>query len=128
MPLLRLIIHPAADASTSERLTTRLTDLMATILAKKAELTSVLVECPVAPFWAIGTRRVTTSAMLEAAITAGKNTEAEKAAFIKEAYAVLRAELPSLDPVAYVILKEVSAESWGYDGQTQAARHSATAG
>jgi 4-oxalocrotonate tautomerase len=122
MPFLRLTLQPQPDDAVKMRLAQGLTQLMATFLHKKAELTSVLVETPAALLWTIGGAATATTAKLEVAITVGTNQTAEKAAFIEAAHALLRAEVPSLAPVAYVVLLEIPAENWGYDGQSQAAR------
>jgi len=77
------------------------------------------------------------AASLQALITAGSNSEAEKAAFISAAHAMLAAPRPACPWSAafaatpapcYVALHELPAASWGYDGQTQAARQLARAG
>lgn len=125
MPFLRLTIQPAPDADTASRLTMGLTDLMANTLGKKAALTSVLVETPAHAHWTIGTVPVIHTAMLEAIITEGTNDAAQKSAFVGAANSLLRAELTGLAPVAYVVVKEIPAENWGYDGRTQLERRNA---
>jgi 4-oxalocrotonate tautomerase len=121
MPFLRLTITPAPAASAAYALAERLTNLMAERLGKKAALTSVLVE-PAHGLWTIGGAAQPAAAHLEATITAGTNTETEKAAFIAEAMTLLRAHLPDLHAATYVTLREAAATDWGYDGRTQAAR------
>jgi len=70
-------------------------------------------------------------ASLQALITAGSNSEAEMAAFIVAAHAMLTAGRSACPWAAafagapaplYVALHELPATSWGYDGRTQAAR------
>lgn len=122
MPFLRLSVQPAMDASARKRLAERLTELMATELSKKAELTSVLIDTVSGALWTVGGRPTASTAFLEAAITAGTNSDAEKSAFVAAAFRLLKAELPELDPIVYVVINELPAENWGYDGRTQAAR------
>lgn len=125
MPFLRLTIQPSPDETAMSRLSAGLTTLMAETLGKKAELTSVLVEAPQGGLWTIGAVPAGRTAVLEAAITQGTNDDEEKADFIAAAHALLARELPDLSPVAYVILTEIPAQNWGYDGQTQAKRRMA---
>jgi 4-oxalocrotonate tautomerase len=61
-------------------------------------------------------------AQLEALITAGTNSAAEKAAFIRAAHDMLGTVLGPLASPVYVALRELPAGDWGYDGATQAAR------
>lgn len=121
MPFLRLTVAPALPPFAASALADGLTALMAERLGKKAALTSVLVE-PASGLWTIGGAAQPPAAHLEATITAGTNTDAEKADFIAAAMALLRAQSPDLHAATYVTLREVAASDWGYDGRTQAAR------
>lgn len=125
MPFLRLTLAPEPSSSVASALAEGLTALMAERLRKKAALTSVLVE-PAHGVWTIGGAPQPAAAHLEATITAGTNTEAEKAAFIAEAMMLLRTHMPGLHAATYVTLREVAAGDWGYDGRTQAARQAET--
>ncbi len=107
------------------RLQERTTELMSTRHKKVAGLTSVLVEPVTSGSWSIGSERRRTAAHLDGYITQETNSGAEKAAFISDAMAMLREVLDGSMPQAtYVILHEIPADSWGYDGQTQAQRRS----
>jgi 4-oxalocrotonate tautomerase len=103
-----------------------LTELTAQLLGKRREVTAVMVEDLPATRWHVGGRAVLgPTACLEISITQGTNTEQEKAAFIAAAFAELQTQLGAghaLEPASYVIVREVPATDWGYDGQTQAAR------
>ena len=101
---------------------------MAEILRKKGALTAVLVEQVAIGSWAVAGDRVAVAAHLEAKITAGTNTVAEKARFVAAAHALLREVLgPDLPDATYVVVHEVPADAWGYAGLTQADRAAATA-
>lgn len=63
------------------------------------------------------------AAHLEVKVTAGANTTAEKAAFMSKASALLRSVLGEmLHEVTYVVVHELPADTWGWDGITQGAR------
>ena len=105
-------------------LQTEATHLMATIMRKKAELTAVLVEQLDVDGWSVGAARVPLAAHLDVKVTSGTNTPDEKAAFVAKAHGLLKTVCGANLPVAtYVVVDEIAANAWGYDGQTQAARH-----
>lgn len=127
MPFARLTLIPAPPPAVAERLAAALTALIAGGLAKRHELTSVLVEAASAAHWTVGAEGRRVAAHLEVAVTAGTNSAAQKAGFLAEATAELRRALPGLDPATYVVIREIAATDWGYDGQSQAARAAAGA-
>jgi 4-oxalocrotonate tautomerase len=123
MPLIQITLTgPQAAPATIQQLQQETTRLMQTILHKEAALTVVSVsQLPAGAFTANG-QAVATGASLQALITAGTNSAAEKAAFIFAAKRLLTATFGPADAPLYVALHELPADSWGYDGQTQAAR------
>lgn len=122
MPFARLTLLPGvldADAST---LAHRLTELISGDLDKRHDLTSVLIEAPPQATWSIGAAPVEVAAHLEVCVTAGTNSEMQKQTFIANAMATLRAAFPTLSTATYILIKELPANAWGYDGRTQADR------
>ncbi len=121
MPFVNIkIAGPTLAHEQVSRLQQRTTDLMADVLGKKPELTAVLVEQVAIQGWCVGRGPVRVAAHLDAKITAGTNTAEQKARFIAEANALLRAVLGAELPVAsYVVVDEVAGDAWGYDGLTQ---------
>ncbi len=110
-------------ASQIQRLQNQATHLMAEIMGKKAELTAVLVEHTSEARWSVGGAPVRVAAHLDVKVTAGTNTPEEKAAFIAAAKQLLKDTLgPELPLATYVVVHEIAADAWGYDGRTQAAR------
>ncbi len=124
MPFISIkIAGPALSPEQIKLLQTQTTAFMKQILRKKAEVTGVSVEQVPAAGWSVGANAVPVGAHLAAVITAGTNSEAEKARFIAAAAEMLKSVLGAGLPVAtYVVLQEVTAEAWGYDGLTQAER------
>jgi 4-oxalocrotonate tautomerase len=126
MPTLQLKLTPPLAAPAQAALAAELTQLTATVLGKRPEVTAVLVEALPPTQWFIGGVLVTqATAWLAISITAGTNTAAQKADFIAQAYALLQRHLGPLAPASYVIVQELPASDWGYGGQTQAARQAA---
>lgn len=123
MPLIQITLTgPQAAPATIQQLQQETTRLMASILHKEAALTVVSVSQLPAGACSANGQAVTTCASLLALITAGTNGAAEKAAFIFAAKRLLTVTFGPSDAPLYVALHELPADSWGYDGQTQAAR------
>jgi 4-oxalocrotonate tautomerase len=124
MPFISIkIAGPTLAPEQIKTLQTQTTTFMKEILRKKAELTAVLVEQVPVAGWSVGANAVPIGAHLAAVITAGTNSEPEKARFIAATAEMLKSVLAAGLPVAtYVVLQEVTAEAWGYDGLTQAER------
>lgn len=127
MPFIRVTLSSARAADAAPAIASGVTRLMAEVLGKKAELTSVLVETPSVAAWTVGGEPRPAAAHLEASVTAGTNTEEEKARFIAEAMNLLKSHIPGLHEATYVVVREMPATDWGYDGRTQAARRVMTA-
>ena len=124
MPFVRITISgPALAPEQVSRFQTEMTELMATTLGKRADLTSVLVEQPATADWAIGGTAVKVAVHVEATITAGTNSPEQKARFIEKTMRLLTGVLGSeLNPATYIVVNEVPANAWGYDGRTQESR------
>ncbi|MEO8242440.1 MAG: hypothetical protein ABI832_09000 [bacterium] len=122
MPFARLSLVPAPAQHAIDRLQTDLSDLIASILRKRHDLTSVLVLAPAPSAWSIGAVAVHATAHLEVFVTAGTNSETEKRDFIRLAMATLRQVVPGLAEATYVVIHELPGTDWGYDGQTQTDR------
>ena len=126
MPFIRISV--AGDAPSRDQVTAlqmETTQLMADILGKRPEVTVVAVESSVAGHWSVGGEYLAEGqqlAQVEAFITAGTNSEQEKAAFIAAAYQMLSTVFGATMSPVYAVIIEVDAVGWGYDGKTQAAR------
>lgn len=129
MPYLDIRLGAPCLPETVERFATRMTDLTADLLHKKRELTSVAVQCVPPNHWYVGGRAVGATGgstfFLEVNVTAGTNTKDEKAAFIAAAFAAAEGILGKLDAASYVIVRDVAADAWGWQGLTQEFRRQA---
>lgn len=122
MPFARLTLTPAPEPESAQRLATELTTLIADKLDKQHNLTSVLIESPAAHCWTIGAHPTTTAAHLEVFVTLGTNTEEQKKEFIAHTMQLLHTFPFDLPATTYVVIQELPAINWGYDGRTQADR------
>jgi len=124
MPFIRITVFgPTLAPEQIAHLQNETTNLMESVLGKVANLTSVLVEQPPAAGWTIGGNPVRVAVHVNATITAGTNSATEKARFIELMMKSLRGVFGSeLSSATYVVVEEVPAQSWGYDGRTQESR------
>lgn len=125
MPYLNLS-YASAEAPAAAELAAVLTDLTVGLLGKKRELTVVTLQRVALADWFLGGAVLgegQSGALLEIRITAGTNTKAEKAAFIRAVFDALAMRLPGLVPASYVALHEPAADAWGYGGLSQEFRY-----
>lgn len=126
MPTLNLRIAPLQNPERYAALARALTRITSEQLGKRADVTAVMIDDMPAARWYVGGRDVQhPTAMLEISITQGTNTAAEKKAFIEAAFAELQRQLAAggaLEEASYVIVRELPASDWGYDGVTQLER------
>ena len=131
MPTLLLKVTPLQNPERYQALAAALTRLTADILHKRPEVTAVVIDDLPRARWCVGGRTVQGSAaMLEIGITAGTNTEEEKARFIAAAFDELQRQLApdgGFEVASYVTVRERPATDWGYGGRTQRARQLARA-
>lgn len=121
MPFIRVIVTDTAlSADVQRTLAEGLTGLAVSALRKSGARTIVHVDLVSADRYYVDGRPLTggLDAHVEATVTIGTNSAAEKAAFIAEAGELLT---KTLGPLARcgVALHELHPESYGYDGVTQ---------
>ena len=117
------IAGPTLAPKQIRRIQTRMAELMITELDRDAEVTSVLVEQPVIRGWAVAGRPALVAAHVDAKITAGIASLAQKAHLIRAANTLLKQVLGGdLAVETYVTIAEIPGDAWGYDGQSQAER------
>lgn len=127
MPFLDIRLAGPCLPENIERFAARMTDLVVEVLRKQREVTAAVVHCVAPQHWHVGGRTVSTDGratfFVEANITAGTSTSQEKAAFVAAAFIAGESILGKIDAASYVIVREIPADAWGYQGLTQAARH-----
>jgi 4-oxalocrotonate tautomerase len=62
------------------------------------------------------------SAYVDIKVTDGTNTSEEKAEMISQTVKMLGDVVGTIQEACYVVIDDISADSWGYNGKTQAAR------
>jgi len=122
MPFISIKINAQESKELREKTANIILNNTNSILNKKRDVTSVLVEFVPENSWFIGNENVLTF-YLEIKITKGTNTKDQKARYIKTMYDDLKKLLGEISPASYVILDEVEADTWGFEGLTQEFRY-----
>lgn len=119
----KLALAQPLSSSQTQALIHGVTKIMEHTLRKKRHLVAVSVEYLPPEQWFIAEQVLSTqTAFIQAYITAGSNTETEKAQAILELYRLLTSLLGLVEEASYIVITETSASDWGYAGQTQAQR------
>lgn len=126
MPQLNLDLIAAPSASLSAQAIAGLTQLTATLLGKRADITAVGVRYVDAAHWGIAgqslAERDERAFYLEVLVTAGTNVSSDYSAYLAAAHALLSELLGGVNPASYVVIREVRADAWGYGGVSQEGR------
>ena len=113
------VAGPTLAPEQIRRLQIRTVELMVGELDRAPEVASVLVEQPAIGGWAVGGRPALVAAHVDAKITAGIATPAQKAGFIRAANTPLKQLLGGdLAVATYVTITEIPVDAWGYDGRS----------
>ena len=127
MPYLNLRLSDELSVEALDRAIGLLTDLTVDVLGKKRELVSVAVNSPHRGRWVIGGRLIgadrARTFYLDIKVTEGTNTKREKAEYLARIWSGLEEILGAVDPASYIVVHEVRADAWGYQGRTQEYRH-----
>lgn len=106
-------------------------DIKSAVLAVTPSLTAVRIDQFNADDWAIGRRSASTQGKtavhMDIKVTAGTNTDEEKEKIIRQAIEMFKEVVGAIPEASYVVIHEVDATAWGYDGRTQRSRASARA-
>ena len=126
MPYLNLKLSAAPGPGQATRIARLLTDLTADVLGKKRELIALSLEHAAPGHWFVGGESLTAGRatfFLEVKVTDGTNAVEQKAAYIEQVFAGMQAILGPLAAASYIVVDEVRADAWGYQGVTQQSRH-----
>lgn len=127
MPYLNARLSGSPAKEVSAKVALLLTDLTAEVLKKKRELTAVTIDFVPPEQWFIGglplAAQPQRSFYLDIKVTEGTNTKDEKALFVSRVFKAVEGIVGALNPASYIVIHEVRADSWGYQGQTQEYRY-----
>jgi 4-oxalocrotonate tautomerase len=123
MPYLNVRIAQQESAGVADQVVSALMKRTAEILGKKPEVTSIEIDFISPDRWFVGHVRISdqdaTTFYLDIKITEGTNTKQQKAEYIKAVFADFESILGGVTPASYIVIHDVSADSWGFEGKTQ---------
>ena len=93
------------------------------ILGKRPEVISIEIDFIEPDTWYVGGVRVSeqkaVTFYLDIKVTEGANTKAEKTSYIRSVFADFDAIFGPITPASYIVIHDVRADSWGFQGLTQ---------
>ena len=122
MPYINLKLNVQKSDELREKIINIVLENTTTILNKKADVTSVLVEFVPQNSWSVGGKDCITF-YLDIKITKGTNTKEQKAKYIKKCYKDFQELLGEITSASYIVIDEVDGDSWGFEGLTQEYRY-----
>jgi 4-oxalocrotonate tautomerase len=102
------------------------TSLMNTVMRKRREVTVVHIQESESQQWSTNSiplmAKSPVGAYVDIKVTDGTNTVEEKAEMISQTVKMLKDVVGIIQQACYVVIDDLPADSWGYNGKTQAAR------
>ncbi len=121
MPYINVKLNLAEDVKLRDQIVKVVLENTTRILGKKQDVTSVLVEFVSQNAWSVGGKNVPTF-YLDIKITKGTNTKVQKADYIQAIYKEFETLLGKIHQASYVLIHEIDADAWGFEGITQERR------
>lgn len=122
MPYINVKTNAKQSDELREAIVSIILDNTTNILNKKPEVTSILVEFVSFNTWNINKDNLTTF-NVDIKITKGTNTKDQKSNYIKQTYLKIKNVLGDISPASYIIIDEIDADSWGFEGLSQEYRY-----
>jgi len=126
MPYINISLSKNLETEQRKRLYEQTTILMNTVMGKNPEVTVVNIQESAPQQWSINADSLTVNdpagAYVDIKVTDQTNTPEEKADMISKTVKMLQDIVGTIQEACYVVIDAISADSWGYNGKTQAAR------
>jgi 4-oxalocrotonate tautomerase len=126
MPYINIRLGCKLNNKQREQLNNKTTHFMNTIMGKRREVTVVHIMESEPEQWATNSNQLTkeepTGAYVDIKITDGTNTPEEKAEMIYQTVEMLKNVAGTIQEACYVVIHDIPANSWGYNGKTQEVR------
>lgn len=123
MPYLNVRVAIPESAELAEKLVSVLMKHTGEVLGKKPDVTSIAIDFISPDKWFVGGARVSdqkaVTFYLDIKITDGTNTKSEKMNYVRTVFADLETIFGPITPASYIVIHDVRADSWGYQGYTQ---------
>jgi len=132
MPILNVKVSAAASPALTAAIGAGLLELTSRVLRKDPRVTAIAIDYIAPAHWLIAGKSLVEhdkrSFYFDVKITDETNTKAEKAQYIREAFALFEHLLGALHEESYVYVQDVRATAYGYGGRTQEQRYHQPAG
>ncbi len=126
MPYINIQLSTTLDDVQRDQLYEKTTSLMNKIMGKRREVTVVHIQESDPHLWAINAVKLTpedpVGAYVDIKVTEGTNTPQEKAEMLNQTIKMLQDIVGAIQEACYVVIDDIPANSWGYNGKTQAVR------
>lgn len=124
MPYMHITLTRPLSRDRQQVLAEACTQLLADGLRKRHEVSAVRISLSQDTWTIGGTPQGPENGPChgEVFITAGTNSSEEKSRFITNWHALIQASCGPLAEASYLVIHEIPADAWGYDGHTQAWR------
>jgi 4-oxalocrotonate tautomerase len=126
MPYLHLRVAAAESSAHTESIAACLMTHTRDILGKNPDVTAIDIEFTRPRHWFVGGIPVSDKQeitfFLDVKITEGSNTKKQKARYIKAVFSDMQEILGELTEASYIVLHDVRADAWGFEGRTQKSR------
>ncbi len=123
MPYLNVRVSIPESSESTEKIVAVLMKHTSEILGKKPDVTSIEIGFIEPDKWFVGGVRVSdqkaVTFYLDIKVTDGTNTKAEKAKYLKNVFADFESIFGQITPASYIVIHDVRADSWGFQGRTQ---------
>lgn len=127
MPILNVKVSAEKSSAMTTQIGSILLDLTTRILRKDPKLTSIAIQYCDPEDWIVGGQSLKeqqkSSIYFDIKVTDETNTKAEKAQYIREAFAAFSKLLGNLHEESYIYIDDVRATAYGYGGETQEWRY-----
>jgi 4-oxalocrotonate tautomerase len=126
MPYINIRLSCDLDNEHRKQLYEQTTSLMNSVMGKRREVTVVHIQESEPQQWSVNATplaaKVPIGVYVEIKVTKGTNSPEEKAGMISQTVTMLQDVVGAIQEACYVVIDDIPADSWGYNGKTQAAR------
>ena len=126
MPYINMRLGTTLENAQRKQLQEQTTSLMHTVMGKRREVTVVHIDESDPGQWSTNACSLLADnpvgAYVDIKVTDGTNTPEEKSEMISRTVEMLKDVVGAVQEACYVVIDDVPANSWGYNGETQAAR------
>ncbi len=123
MPYLNVRISMKESSDIAEKIVSTLMTHTSELLGKKREVTSIAIDFVSPELWFVeGSRMREQNAVtfyLDIKVTDGTNTKVEKAKYVEKVFSDIQSIIGPITPASYIVIHDVRADSWGFQGKTQ---------